>query len=161
MSPECLYWVALLALVLPSVPFNRAALVILAVWAFGHLIHMTGGHFEDVAYMFARIVAIGAALALSHPWDGSRRALAQATVALMFIPTALLAAYAAIYFEHPPLDMIEYRQQTAVYWLTWSLMMLQVMAVPVGNDWERIIDLVKNLDDKLMQFLVRRFDGAQ
>lgn len=159
MSPECLYWVALLALVLPSVPFNRSALVVLAVWAFGHIAFRMGP-FDDAACMFARIVAIGAALAVSHPWDGSRRAYAQGTVALLFVPTALLAAIAAIYFEQPPATMFEWRIQTGVYWLTWTLMMAQVIAVPVGNDWSKISALIQKADDWLMAQIVKRFGDA-
>lgn len=155
MSPECLYWVTLCALVLPSLPFNKMALVVLAVWAFGHLCH-TLGPFEDAAYMFSRIVALGAAVAISHPWNGHRRVIGHAIVAWLFIPSALLAAYAAIYFEHPPADMAEWRHQATVYWINWAIIMAQAIAIPFSNDWSKL----KKFDEWIMGRIIRHFGGA-
>lgn len=156
MSPECLYWVALIALVLPSSPFNRTAVVVLAVWAFGHILH-TAGPFEDAAYMVARIIATGAALALSKPWDGSRRAFANVAVALLFIPAALLSGVMAAGYSEPATTMTEYYVQTAIYWATLGVIMAQAILVPVGNDWSKVKDTGKKLDAWLMRQIIRKF----
>lgn len=156
MSPECLYWVALLALVMPSAPFNRLALIVLIVWAFGHAVYRVVP-FGDAALMFARIAAIGAALAVSHPWDGSRRAYAQATTIALFIPSAFIAAVTAMYFDHPPLDMAEWQMKTALYWSGWSVIMLQAISVPFGNDWGKAVELAKKVDGKIMRVLDNHF----
>lgn len=159
MSPECLYWVALIALVLPSVPFNRTALVVLAVWAFGHILHIAGP-FEDAAYMVARILAIGAALAVSKPWDGSRRAYAQLGVGLLFIPAAILSGIMAAGYSEPAETMTEYYVQTAIYWATWGVIMAQAVLVPVGNDWEAVGRAATKADKWIMGQIVKRFGGA-
>lgn len=155
MSPECLYWVALFALVLPSVPFNKTALVVLAVWAFGHFTYRIGGY-DDAACMFARIIATGAALALSKPWDGSRRALCSIAVALLFIPAAALSAINAIYFYSPPATMTEYYWQTVTYWSLWAVIIVQAVIVPAGNDWSNL----RKIDDWIMRQIVKRFGGV-
>lgn len=159
MSPECLYWVALATLVLPSAAVNRVAGVVLLSWAFGYLAYLFGP-FDNAAVMFSRIVALGASLALSRPWDGSRRSIAQATVALLFIPTALLSAVAAIYFEQPPQTMSEYYWQTGVYWTTWGFIMAQAIAVPFGNDWVVVGKAATKADKWIMSQIVKRFGGA-
>lgn len=159
MSPECFYWVALATLVLPSVAFNGLAAVVLLSWAFGYATYLMGP-FDNAACMFANIIALGAALAVSRPWDGSRRAIAQTTVALMFIPTALLSAVAAIYFERPPQTMGEYYWQSGVYWATWGVIMAQAVLVPVGNDWDKIKATAHKADKWIMARIVKHFGDA-
>lgn len=150
MSPECLYWIVLALCVLPSLPFNRVALVVLSVWAFGHFAHFAGGY-ESVAYMIARIVAIGAGLGLARPWDGSRRALAQISVALLFAPSAAMSAFVSIYPD------AGYSTLTAAYWTTWGCIMAQAALVPVGNDWERIRRIGRNADHWIMRRVANHF----
>lgn len=130
-------------------------MVVLIVWAFGHFVYRIGS-FDDAACMFARIIATGAALALSKPWDGSRRAFAQLAVALLFAPAALFSAISAIYFTKPPEDMSEYYWQTGVYWVAWAIIIAQAVLVPVGNDWANL----KKIDDWIMRQIVKRFGGA-
>lgn len=153
MSPECLFWIALALLVLPSMPFNRVALVVLSVWAFGHFAHLTGPY-EAAGYMAARIVATGAALGLSRPWDGSRRALAQFAVGLLFIPSAILAGLASIYPD------AGYETLTYIYWATWGCIMAQALIVPWGNDWGRARCLASAVDDWVMGRVVKHFGDA-
>lgn len=155
MSPECLYWITLAFLVLPSVPFNRMALIVAISWAFGHFAHIAGP-FEDAAYMFARIVAAGAALALCHNKNDSLKERSRMTVALLFIPSALMSAYAAIYFEHPPRDVSEYNHQIAVYYATWATIMAQAIFVPFGNDWSGL----RKIDEWLMAKVVKHFGNS-
>lgn len=159
MSPECLYWVALVVLVLPSAPFNRTAVVVLAVWAFGHLVYRFGP-FDDAACMAARIIAIGAALALSRPWDGSRRAFAQVAVALLFVPAAILSGVMAAAYSEPAETMQEYHVQMALYWATWGVIMAQAILVPVGNDWCKVRATFKRADNWIMSRIVKHFGGA-
>jgi len=159
MSPECLYWIALVVLVLPSLAFNRMAAVVLSVWAFGHFTHMTGPY-EVAAYMFASIVALGAGVALSQPWDGSRRAYANGAVTGLFVPSSLLFAYAAIYFERDPANMQEYHAQLGVYWTTWAVIMTQAILVPFGNDWQKVRDYANKFDAWAIGKIVKHFGDA-
>lgn len=78
----------------------------------------------------------------------------------MFIPTALLSAVAAIYFEQPPQTMTEYHWQVGVYWTAWGFMMAQAVLVPVGNDWNRIRVTARNADDWIMARIVKHFGSA-
>ena len=156
MSPQCLYWITLLAVVLPSVPFNRMAIVVLLSWALGHFAHIFGPH-EDAVYMFARISAFGAALGISRPWDGSRRAYAHLTVAGLFLPVAIMSFDSAVYFKEPAQTMSEYKVQAWLYWTTWSFIMAQAVIVPFGNDWSKIKTVLKQADDWLMGQIVKRF----
>jgi len=160
MSPECLYWIALLALALPSLPYNRMAAVVLLSWAFGHFAHIWGGY-EDPSYMFGYILAFGAALALSRPWDGSRRAYANGAIAVLFVPAAVLSAYTAMFSTTDPVTMQEYYTQTTVYWVTWACIMAQTVLVPFGNDWGKVWDHIKRLDDWAIKKISDHFGVAE
>jgi len=107
--------------------------------------------------MFARTVAFGAALAFSQPWDGSRRAYANGVIAGLFVPSAVLAAYAAINFTVPPATMQEYHAQLAAYWAGWLIIMAQAILVPVGNDWEAVGRGIRRLDEWMLRQLVKKF----
>lgn len=165
-NPEHLYQLALLVLVLPSIALNRVAITVVGAWVFGELAHyfvLWIGQpvgWEDALWMAARIVALGGALALSIPWDNSRRAHAQLLVALLFAVGAGLAAHAAINFDHPPRDMAEYHEQTSVYWLTYSVIMLQAIAVPFGNDWRALWRGLCRADEWVMRRLQSYFSGS-
>lgn len=129
MMPECLYWIALALLVLPSVPFNRVALVVLASWAFGHFAHITGPY-ENLVYMFAQIVACGAALGLWVSNTGERRSNAQFISAILFSPMAAISGVLAAWYSNDPQTMREYYIQLMLYWTLWSLGFVQAASIP-------------------------------
>jgi len=159
MSPELLYWIALAVCVVPSLPFNRVAIVVAAVWWFGHFAHWLGPY-EDAAYMAARIVAFGAALGLSKPWDRSGPCITNVCTAILFLPAAALSFYVASYSNHPPQTWEEYHWQTAIYWSTWAIIMVQAMLVPFGNDWSKARNALNKIDAWVMGKVVRHFGDA-
>lgn len=110
--------------------------------------------------MFARIVAVGVALAVSRPWDDSRRAYAQVSVALLFIPSALLSGIMAAGYSEPAETMQEYYVQTVIYWVTWGVIMAQAALVPMGNDWDAVGRAATKVDKWIMGQIVKRFGGA-
>lgn len=159
MKPELLYWIALAVLVLPSVAVNRVAIIVAAVWGFGNVVYRVGPY-DDVALMTARIIAVGAALALAMPCDATLKSRARFTTALLFIPAAFLAGVAAAFANESPLTMAEYRFQTGLYWTTWAVIMFQAISVPFGNDWSFVIKTGKRIDDWMMRAIVRHFGDA-
>jgi hypothetical protein len=158
MRPELLYWIALAVLVVPSIPFNRVAAIVALAWAFGHFVHGFTAY-EDAAYMASRIVAFGAALALSKPWCTNLKTTAKFITAILFIPAAVMAGVSACLPTQAE-TMEQYHLQTALYWTTWAVIMAQAVSVPFGNDWTLIVRVARKIDDWLMARIVRHFGDA-
>lgn len=153
MSPEYIYYVAMLFIVLPSMAINRLAIVVAACWIPGALALRLGVPAAPVD-MAVDIVAvgIGAALARQNIANVSRGAYSVCAVADCIVVAAFVGT-AGIGFAEGVESLHPYYAWWALFWVS----LIQVVAIPFGNDWGRMMSGLRQFDEWLLNRLAKHF----
>lgn len=127
MSPDQIIWALMLFGVLPSSFVNRSAAVVLITFGLGYVgwrIGLPEPHTQLALYVGALAVGV---------WF--RASLAQDVALAMFLPlAAAMVAWLAGY-------VTDIEAWNAAFWLT----LMQIAAVPFGNDWRAISVFVRKV----------------
>lgn len=114
------YFALLTVVAAPLMPFSRMAAVVVGLWAVAHLVIMAGAPY---AYVQMTQYSTGALIG----WFMCKTRACHVITSLYL---ALAVINASILFNG--------LHQEKIFWLIYSCAMLQILALPMGADWDRI-----------------------
>jgi hypothetical protein len=119
---EHLFYIALIFIALPSVPFNRVAAVVIGVWVFEKYSYTIGFPLK-----YGDLIGDTAGLVFALAFSFAAYRPSNMVAAVMFAPMVACEIAETRGYLHP----------YYCYWMNYVVAMVQVLALPGGNDWKR------------------------